>query len=530
MRAADLHRQAFDVLVVGGGIIGAGVARDAARRGLSVALFEQDDFGSGTTSGSTRLIHGGLRYLEMLDFALVRLDLREREILLRIAPHLVRPLRFLLPFYGTSTYSRIRMRVGMWLYDALSYDKSLEGHAMLTAAAAHAAEPRLVREGLQGAAAYSDAQAPLPERLCMENIVDATAAGAAACNHARVVGAVVEHGRIRGIRVHDLIAQREVEVSGRVVVNASGPWFDRLAGVLQENARPRVRTTRGIHIACPNAPRHGLALPSAVDGRLTFVIPWLGYTWVGTTDIDYRADPADVTSTPEEVAYLRRSVEPYVGGLGEVLFTNAGVRALVRREGHASAVTRSHQVIAEQDPVGLVSIIGGKLTGYRGIAEEATHRVCRLLERNVRGTTATEPLPGARPLEGSEPHALGPEQRTHLQALYGTRRAEVLHLAAQRAELAQPLVEGEPDVVAQVVHAVRREACERVADFVFRRSRLAFTPHRGRAALPGIAGIMAEELGWSDQRTADELAHCRKLLDQSDGDRPTGGDSFAEFV
>lgn len=529
MRAADLHRQAFDVLVVGGGIIGCGVARDAARRGLRVALFEQDDFGSGTSSGSTRLIHGGLRYLEMLDFALVRLDLREREILLRIAPHLVEPLRFLLPFYDTSAFTRLKMRVGMWLYDGLSYDRSLDGHAMLSADAAHAAEPRLVRQGLQGAAAYSDAQAALPERLCLENVVDAVAAGAVACNHSKVVAAVVSDDRIRGVRVHDLIAQREVEVTARVVVNAAGPWFDRLAGALQPGTRPRVRTTRGIHIACPNPPTNALALPSAVDGRLTFVIPWLGYTWVGTTDLDYTDDPSDVAATREEVDYLRRSVEPFVGGLGEVLFTNAGVRALVRREGHASAVTRSHSVIAEHSPVGLVSIIGGKLTGYRGIAEEATNRVCRLLDVDARSTTATEPLPGGRPLTGVEPGFLSERQRAHLQSLYGSRRAEVLQLVAQRPELGHPLMDGEPDVAAQVVHAVRREACERVADFVFRRSRLAFTPHRGRPALGRIAGVMREELGWSDVRTAEELARCRKLLDRTDGDHPTGGDSFAEI-
>jgi glycerol-3-phosphate dehydrogenase len=528
MRAADLHRQAFDVLVVGGGIIGCGVARDAARRGLRVALFEQDDFGSGTSAGSTRLIHGGLRYLEMLDFALVRLDLREREILLRIAPHLVTPLRFLLPFYGSSAFTRLKMRAGMWLYDGLSYDRSLEGHRMLSADAAHAAEPRLVRTGLQGAAAYSDAQASLPERLCIENIVDAAQAGAAVCNHSRVVSAVVSDGRIRGLRVHDLIAQREVEVTGRVVVNAAGPWFDRAAGVLQPSSRPRVRTTRGIHIACPNPPANALALPSAVDGRLVFVIPWLGYTWVGTTDLDFEGDPSDVTATPPEVDYLRRSVEPFVGGLGDVLFTNAGVRALVRREGDASAVTRSHQVIAEQDPVGLVSIIGGKLTGYRAIADEAMQRVCRLLEVQARSTTAVEPLPGARDA-GRIPVVLDDLQRAHLTRLYGTRRAEVLGLVDARPELGRSLMDDEPDVEAQVVHAVRREACERVADFVFRRSRLSFTAHRGRPALGRIAAVMREELGWSDQRVADELAHCRKLLARTDGDRPPRAHSFADL-
>ena len=527
MRAADLHRQAFDVLVVGGGIVGAGVARDAATRGLRVALLEQDDFGSGTTSGSTRLIHGGLRHLEMLDFSLVRLDLREREILLRVAPHLVRPLQFLLPFYGVSPLARTRMRAGMWLYDVFSYDGSLQGHAMLTADAARLAEPRLVRQGLQGAAAYWDAQAPFPERLCLENVIAAADAGAAVCNHSRVVAAVVTDGRIRGLRVHDLIAQREVEINGSVVVNAAGPWFDTLAGSLQGQPRQRVRTTRGIHIACANPPKHALALPSAVDGRLIFVIPWLGFAWIGTTDIDYSEDPADVVATSGEIEYLRRSVKPYVGELGDVLFTNAGVRALLRREGHASAVTRSHQVIAEQDPVGLVSIIGGKLTGYRGIAAEATQRACRLLERRSHGTTAVDPLPGARPLIGSEPAVLEEAQRVHLKGLYGTRRAEVLRLAEERAQLRRRLMDGEPDVEAQVVHAVRHEACERVADFVFRRSRLAFTPHRGRPALGRIAGVMREELGWSDQRVADELARCRKLLDRTDGDRPSGLDPFA---
>ncbi|BCS30857.2 glycerol-3-phosphate dehydrogenase [Luteitalea sp. TBR-22] len=529
MRAADLHRQAFDVLVVGGGVIGCGVARDAARRGLRVAILEQDDFGSGTSSGSTRLIHGGLRYLEMLDFALVRLDLREREILLRIAPHLVTPLRFLLPFYRQSAYQRFRMRVGMLLYDALSYDRSLEGHAMLSADEALAAEPKLVGEGLQGAAAYSDAQVALPERLCMENVVDAMEAGAVACNHSKVVAAVVSDGRIRGVRVQDLIAQREVEVSARVVVNAAGPWFDRAAGVLQSAARPRVRTTRGIHLACPNPPANALALPSAVDGRLTFVIPWLGYTWVGTTDIDHETDPSEAVATPGEIDYLRRSVEPYVGGLGEVLFTNAGVRALVRRDGHASAVTRSHQIIAEQDPVGLVSIIGGKLTGYRAIAEEATQRVCRLLDVSTRSITATTPLPGARPAEGADPDLLSPAQRDRLTQLYGSRRREVLELVRDRPELGRPLMEGAPDVAAQVVHAVRHEACERVADFVLRRSCLTFTSHRGRPALARIAALMREELGWSDQRTADELAHVRRLLARTDGDRPSGPDTFADI-
>jgi len=521
MRATDLHRQSFDVLIVGGGIIGAGVARDAARRGLRVALFEQGDFGGGTTSGSTRLIHGGLRYLEMLDFGLVRLDLREREILLRIAPHLVSPLRFVLPFYRQSLASRLKMRAGMWLYDLLSYDRSLEGHRMLSAREAQELEPRLSPDGLQGAASYFDAQAPLPERLCLENILDAQAHDAQALNYAKVVGCITRDDRVAGLRVHDLIAQREVEVNGRVVVNASGPWFDAVAGVLSGPSR-RLRTTKGIHLACPNPPNAALALPSAVDGRLTFFLPWLGYAWVGTTDLDYTGDPAEVRATPEEVEYLCRSVAPYVGNPGEVRFTNAGVRALVREAGSESSVSRVHRVVAEHDPAGLISVLGGKLTGFRAIAEEVTNRICRLLDRHERSTTADAALPGAagadEPLtlpEGT-PSALA----AHLKSLFGGRASGVAALARDHADLALPLCDDAVDIGAQVVFAVRHESCARVIDFLFRRSRLAFTDHRGRGAIARIASLMREELGWSDSRLVDELAIARAALDATD---PIGG-------
>lgn len=517
MRAADLHRQSFDVLIVGGGIIGAGVARDAARRGLSVALFEQADFGSGTTSGSTRLIHGGLRYLEMLDFGLVRLDLREREILLRIAPHLVSPLRFVLPFYEQSAFTRLKMRAGMWFYDLLSYDRSLPGHAMLSRDEALAAEPRLRPAGLQGAAAYSDAQAAMPERLCLENILDAQAHGAMACNYARVVGCVTRDGRVAGLRVNDLVAQREVEVNGRVVVNASGPWFDRVAGVLTKPSR-RIRTTKGIHIACPNPPSTALALPSAVDGRLTFFLPWLGYAWIGTTDLDFEDDPSNVRATRDEIDYLCESVAPFVGDPGPVRFTNAGVRALVREEGSESSVSRLHQVVAEHDPAGLISVLGGKLTGFRAIADDVTNRVCRLLDVTTRGTTADVGLPGA--IGAHDVLAPPPGASTtlvdHLRQLLGGRARAVLALAHDHAPLALPLCADAPDIGAQVVCAVRSESCERVADFLFRRSRLAFTDHRGRNAVARIAALMGQELGWSDNRLVEEMALARAAIDATD--------------
>src|SRR5689334_13945344 len=220
-RFSSLDSTSFDLVIIGGGIIGAGIARDAAMRGLSVALFEKADYGGGTTAGSTRLIHGGLRYLEMFDFGLVRTDLREREILLRIAPHLVRPLCFVLPFYDRSLFYRWRMRIGLWLYDLLSYDKTLPNRRVLTADDLRTQEPRLATAHLQGGASYYDAQAPLPERLCIENIIAAAAAGAQTFNYAEVIGALHAGNRVAGVRVRDLLNQDEaVDVPAKLVVNA----------------------------------------------------------------------------------------------------------------------------------------------------------------------------------------------------------------------------------------------------------------------------------------------------------------------
>src|SRR6266540_1415498 len=253
-KLAALEEEHFEVVVVGGGIIGAGIARDAALRGLRVALFEKRDFCSGTTAGSTRLIHGGLRYLEMFDFGLVRMDLHERETLLRIAPHLVKPLEFIMPFYGTSVFYRCKMKLGMTLYDLLSYDKSLPRHRFLTSAELKTLEPNLCRQDLQGALVYFDAQANSPERLCLENIIDACEHGAQTFNYAEVTGALYSGEVICGIRVRDLLSDErtEVTVKSRVVANASGAWFDRVAGRLTVPGTPKqIRTTKGVHIACP---------------------------------------------------------------------------------------------------------------------------------------------------------------------------------------------------------------------------------------------------------------------------------------
>ena len=530
---SEFTQQSFDLIVVGGGIIGAGIARDAAQRGLKVALFEKQDFGCGTTAGSTRLIHGGLRYLEMLDVRLVRLDLRERETLLRIAPHLVKPLRFVVPFYRSSLAHRAKMRLGMLLYDLLSFDKSLPRHRVLDAAEVRAAEPRLRADGLQGALAYYDAQAFSPERLCLENLIDAREHGAHILNYAEVTGALLSGRTVDGVRVRDALNTPgdEVEVKARVVVNASGPWFDRVARKLTAQSRPRIRTTKGVHIARPPASQHALVLYSNVDGRLFFVIPWLGHSWIGTTDTDFSDDPGAARASASDVDYLTRSVKEFVTDVDDapIYFSNAGVRALVMKDGTESSVSRMHRVSdgERSGAPGLVSVLGGKLTGYRAIAEEVVDVVCSKLGVKAHSRTATTPLPGARPVLTSADalSSVDKETAAHLFGLYGSGAAEVLQLVASDGRLRERLAPDYPDIAAQVIHAVRSEQCQRLSDFILRRTTLGFSRDQGLGAVSKVAALMARELGWSPARVAAEAQAFNDYIETTQSFRRATSDA-----
>ena len=279
----------FDLLVIGGGSNGTAIARDAAMRGLKVALLEKEDFGYGTVSRSTRLIHGGLRYLELFDFGLVREGLREREILLRTAPHLVRPLAFFTPVYEHSRVGLAKLRVGMWLYDLLSWDKSLPRHRFLSAPDAKAAEPLLNGDGLKGAFIYYDGHVPMPERLCLEAVLQAAEHGAVIANHARAVG-LAHNGGIFTVTAKDELTGRTYKVRTRTVINASGPWADEVNAKLIGPTKPGLRRTKGIHLLIPKLSEHAIVMLAESDGRLFFAVPWREFTYIGTTDTDFDGD------------------------------------------------------------------------------------------------------------------------------------------------------------------------------------------------------------------------------------------------
>jgi glycerol-3-phosphate dehydrogenase len=532
-RLAGLDKINFDLIIVGGGIIGSGIANDAAGRGLRVCLLEKDDYGSGTSSRATRLIHGGLRYLEMFDFGLVRQDLRERELLLRNAPHLVKPLPFLVPFYRKSIFYRLKMRVGMILYDILSFDKSLPNHRFWGRNKTILEEPNLKREGLQGSFVYYDGQVPLTERLVMENIIAARQKGARCFNHVEVVETVCRQGKqIVGVDVRDTLTGNINTIRGKLVINVTGAWLDGTEKEFTGKTSHKVRRTKGIHFTAPSVCENALVLFAESDDRLFFVVPWLGYAWVGTTDTDFDDKLETVRANREDVEYLVESVKEVFPNADwdNIFYTNAGVRALVRKETKEgldeSAVSRKHSLIDHEKKgnlQGLVSVVGGKLTAYRGIAEEAVDLVMKKLAKSGKSRTIKEILPGgyigtieeftASTLNEGVPYGLSEEQIYYLINLYGSRVSEIFNIVKVQPALAEPIHSAYPNPLAQIRHAVYNEQCLTLADFMMRRTDLYFTQDQGQQALELIAQEMARLLDWSADELQRQIADYEQEID-----------------
>lgn len=523
-RPHDLVDGEFDVVIVGGGMAGAGIARDLALRGLSVALVEKGDFASGTTSRSSKLIHGGLRYLELWDFKLVRESLRERETLQRLAPHLVRPLPFLVPIYRESSRGLIRVRVGMKLYDWLAPGRRRERYRVLTSAAALSLEPALRADDLRGAGFYVDDLLVYPERMCLENVLSAGRHGARAWNYADVEDVVRDAGGVpAGVRVRDLVGGGVATLRGRLLVNATGPWVDLLrdrAGVRDRGAHI-VRRTKGIHCLLPRLTERAV-YHSTADDRMIFVIPWREFSLVGTTDTDFDGDLDRVHATGEEVRYLldevRRAVPDPRVAEANVAYTYAGVRPLAFEEGpRASEVSREHRVVAEAGGR-FLSITGTKLTCFRSLAEEVGGQVVRTLGRGGRSRTAGLALDGTDEAAGTvearawldvsdqaRASGLARETLETLVGLYGRGYQALVTLAGKVPGGAERLCPRNPDIVAQVHHAVSEEMAVSLQDVMLRRTGLGTSACLGLDCAEPVARRMGVLLGWTPRRTAAEL-------------------------
>jgi glycerol-3-phosphate dehydrogenase len=511
--------------VVGAGVNGAAIAREVALAGRSVLLAERDDVGCGTSAASTRLIHGGLRYLEHGEIGLVRESLAERERLLVHAPHLVEPLELLLPFYRSRGRRSWQIRAGMLLYDLLAFDGSLPGHSILGREALLDRLPALDRDGLTGGAGYFDAQVCYPERLVLELVQDAVAAGATLRTHAPVRRILVEDGCVRGVEM--LCDGRRIAVSADTVVNAAGPWVDAVLAGLEPGRL--VGGTRGAHLIAapfPGAPATAVYAEARSDGRPFFVIPWNGLYLIGTTDERYAGDPADARATAAECRYLATETEALFAMSTPlapfVQYTQAGVRALPHTEtGATGAITRRHIVHAHSTARGLYSIVGGKLTTHRALAVDVARRLRRRLRLPSGSPTRRRALPGA--LDAADRDALlgeltgrfGAAQAGRLWRIYGGAAAAIAARCAQAELAAMAVAPGARVLVAELLHALEHEFAAGLVDLVARRTMAGLDADCGRATAPGAAQWLVRLGIWDSARAAAEIdayrLHIRRM-------------------
>jgi glycerol-3-phosphate dehydrogenase len=510
----------YELIVIGAGINGAAIAREAAVAGIKTLIVERGDIGSGTSSASSRLIHGGLRYLEHAEVGLVYESLRERERLLELAPHLVEPLELCIPFYRGARRGRWQIGAGLALYDLLAAGKSLPRRRMFRRDEMLAKMPGLNADGLVGGASYYDAQVRYPERLVVENVRDAVEHGAGLETYTRVTRVRVERGRATGVDWQS--ARGRGGARAPLIVNAAGPWVDEVLGPIRHTRL--IGGTKGSHIVVPRfagAPTVGVYVEAGTDHRPFFILPWNDLLLIGTTDERFEGDPSAAEIDARERTYLAGETERVFPGAaplaGHVLYTSTGVRPLpYEPRGAEGAITRRHIVRRHRAARGLYSIVGGKLTTHRALAEDVLAKLRGELPRPVsRRTTRARPLPGA--LVAADRDALaaelrerfGERQAQRLLRIYGGSAAHIAELAA-RPELEQRL--GGTDVLtAELVHALTNEWAVTLEDLLQRRCMAGLDADFGLRAAPAAADALMRVGIWGAARAARELAAYRDL-------------------
>jgi glycerol-3-phosphate dehydrogenase len=527
---AALERDTFDIVVVGGGITGAGVAFDAASRGYSVALVERADYAAGTSSRSSKLVHGGLRYLQNFDLGLVREALLERSLLVRLAPHLVRPLPLLVPSFEGKRPDRLT-GVGLNMYDVMSWRRGRDGdeewsparHRTLDGAETAEMLPALAERRPTAAYLFYDCQTD-DARLVLSVLGEAERFGAVCANACEVTGLVERAGRAAGVAVRDTAGGGEFVLAAANVVNATGVWADRLRPdeLYGEEEMPRIRPSRGTHVllARESLATDAGAIVPAGGGRTIFVLPWLGRTLVGTTDNDYEGSLEHVPPGDEDVTYLLEAVNNFFEtslGVADLTGAYAGVRPLISTGDPKKSVDISRKAELYETSSGLVTITGGKLTTWRRMAKMA---VDRIVEREGREAPCrTHEIPLGEPLDPHDlPEVAGVDggSRAHLAARYGHAAREVMALAASSPQLARRISPALPDLAAEAAFAARREQALTLADVLLRRTRLGLLDARGLSSDGAggctlAAGAMAGELGWDDKRVQLKLERWREV-------------------
>jgi glycerol-3-phosphate dehydrogenase len=530
--------ETFDLIVIGGGITGAAIAYEAASRGLSVALFEKGDFSEATSAASSKLIHGGLRYLSNMEYRLVRESLMERRIMSNIAPNFVYPFPMLFPHYRSSLKSNKWLtRIGLVIYDFLATgrnntwdpSKRIPSHKAISPEDALRFQPIIKGNGLTGASLFYDCISICPERLALAFIKSALHHGARAANYARVTEFLLENKRVCGVRVQDLLMEMDFKVKARVTINCAGPWADHVFALLpkDENAA-HLQRSEGIHIITRQLTKDDSIVGAITPGgRHCFLIPWRGHTLIGTTDKPYLGHPDDYRVTRSSIEELIHEINGSFNGLNltldDVLYSYGGLRPLVesrRKETYRSSRRYEIHDNALDGITGLLTVEGGKWTTSRGLAEKAVDRL-----REKGGFSVGPSLSGRRYLKSCEIKNFNnflnrmkeenPDFTENtidcLTRLYGTQCEIVLSLAREENELAQPLNE-DGELLAQVVYGVRYEMARTLKDIVLRRTGIATLGDPGKEILTRVARVMARELKWNEQKVSEEIENTIDFL------------------
>ncbi len=526
----------YDLAVIGGGLTGAGVLRDAALRGLTCILFEQADFASGSISKTPRLLHGGFLYLEQRRLRMVMACLRERDLLLEQAGHLLRPLPVVLPIYRSGVRKLWKLRVALRLYDAIGMGNLGQTHRVLSRRQAQDLAPDLPADGLEGAGLLHDHLLPMPERLVFENLLSAQEHGARCLNYHEVLR-VGEEADGLDIEVRDVLGGRVLGCRAKMAVNTTGPWADLTLSRFTPGLPPRLCPTKGVHVAVPGTRDYALFSEPAGDGRLRFSVPLPGFTLVGATSSPWAGDPAGCVAEPRDVAALLEGVGHAWPGGSAALWAYAGVRPLAGQPAAGGRILLDphHVLYRDGDGGRFLTLAGGKLATYRRTAEEIVDEVCLGLGVSTESRTDRTPLYGGGTgdrtvfrenlCECTERIPNLPRQTVeHLVGLYGRKCCRVLDLALANPGWEQPIAPGYRDFRAQVVYAVRTEHAHCLEDVILRRLSTVLSADRGTAAARPVAEVMGEELGWDASRVREEVERFQDLVGREVlHGRPGGG-------
>lgn len=522
---SDLSKETYDVLIIGGGITGGVSVRDAALRGLKTALIEKNDFAWGTSSRSTKLLHGGLRYLERFEFGLVREACRERELMLKLAPHLAHPCPFLYLQYQGYPEGMLKLKAGLMFYDMVSGNPKVRKHKMLNSKKLLQIEPHLNKEGLKGCGYYFDFLTD-DARLTIDTIKSGAEAGADVANYVEAIGFVEENGRIAGVKVKDQVSGEEGVIKARQVINTGGPWCDKVRCLEDGVSDIRLRPTKGVHIVLSKKDfplNHAVFLRAPRDNRVVWPIPAFDgdLVYIGTTDTDYDGPLDNVTATEDDIDYLLEVANHTIPGrnLGRehVIGTWAGLRPLIAPEDsrNASAVSREHEIFVS--PKGLLTICGGKLTTARVMGEQVIDKAAELLGDNFGLKGIAKCVTNKVPISGGDADKIHAAQDKVGQLnLPAEIKKRLLNLYGGNALTIAEIIENDPSattemgkynvIAAEVRYAVEYEMAQTVTDFFTRRAALFYWRRDGGLAIADtVANEMAKLLGWNEQEKSSQI-------------------------